>query len=104
MPDEQPTEQPQTEDSPQQAPPELRAIDALIYTISMLAEQAWIQLGLRAQPGSNETKSNLSDARILIDAISALVPFTEGQMEPSHVRELKNLVETLRLNYIQRLP
>jgi hypothetical protein len=41
---------------------------------------------------------------LAIDAASALAPLLEGRVDPHIVRDVNNLVGSLRLNYIQRLP
>ncbi len=104
MTDDPITEQPIDEAATPQAPPDIKAIDALLFTIHMLSEQAWIHLGLRASPGSSDTKTDLPEARLLIDALNALVPLTEGHLDGLQLRDLKNLLATLQLNYVQRLP
>jgi hypothetical protein len=118
MPDEQttPEEQVETteeehaetaaeEPSPEQEqapPPEMRTEDALRFAISLFADLAWINMGIRANPATNETKADLGQARLAIDAITALVQLTGGRLDPREVREMNNMLSTLRLNYVER--
>lgn len=85
-----------------QAPPEMRTEDALRFAISLFADLAWINMGIRSNPATNETKTDLPQARLAIDALAALVQLTEGRLDPREVRELNNLLSTLRLNYVER--
>jgi hypothetical protein len=84
-------------------PPEMRTEDALHYAIGLFSELAWIHLGLHASPVSGETKADQAQARLAIDAIAALVPLTEGRFPPHEVRDLNNLLSSLRLNFVQRM-
>jgi len=95
-------EEPQQEQE-QAPPPEMRTEDILRFAINLFAEQAWINMGIRANPATNETKTDLGQARLAIDALGALVQLTEGRLDPREVRELNNLLATLRLNYVERM-
>ena len=94
-------EQPQ-EEGIGQAPPEMRTEDAVRFAISLFADLAWINMGIRSNPATNETKTDLPQARLAIDALAALVQLTEGRLDPREVREMNNLLSTLRLNYVER--
>ena len=116
MPDEQTTppeeqadmtveEHAETAEEPQQGqapPPEMRTEDALRFAVSLFADLAWINMGIRANPATNETKTDIGQARLAIDAIGALVQLMEGRLDPREVREMNNLLSTLRLNYVER--
>ena len=109
MTDEQvPPEQPSSAEAEQPggaeegAAPEMRAEDAILFCISLFADLAWINLGIRAHPGAGETKADYPQARLAIDAVNALVQLTEGRLEPHQVRDLHNLLSSLQLNFVQR--
>ena len=103
MPEEQAsTEQPQPEEAAGAPPVEMRAEDALMFAVGLFVDLAWIHLGIRADPGSGETKTDLPQARLAIDALAALVPLAEGRFDPRRVRDLHNLLSSLQLNYVQR--
>jgi hypothetical protein len=86
----------------EQAPmPEMRTEDALRFAIGIFNDLAWIKLGIHANPGG-ETVTDLPQAQLAIDAIAALVPLSEGRFEANEVRDLKNLLSTLQMNYVQR--
>jgi hypothetical protein len=74
----------------------------LIFSINLFAEQAWKHLGLHADRATGETKSDFPQARLAIDAINALLPLVEGRFDPHMVRDLRNLLSSLQMNYVQR--
>ena len=86
----------------EQAMPEMRAEDALLFSINMFADLSWVYLGIRAHPGNGEAKADLPQARLTIDAVKALVTLAEGRLDPHQMRDLQNLLASLQLNYVQR--
>lgn len=87
----------------EQAMPEMRAEDALLFSIGMFTDLSWIFLGIRANPSSGEAKADLAQARLTIDAVKALVTLAEGRLDAHHMRDLQNQLSSLQLNYVQRL-
>jgi hypothetical protein len=84
------------------AAPEMRAEDAVRFAIGLFADLAWINLGIRANPASGDTKTDLPEAKLAIDALAALIPLLEGRMEAHEMRDLRNLLSSLQLNFVQR--
>lgn len=84
-------------------PPEMRTEDAMRFALGLFADLAWIQLGIRANPANGETKADLAQARLSIDVLAALTQLAEGRFDPHEVRDFKNLVSSLQLNYVQRM-
>ena len=82
--------------------PEPRVEDLLRFSMNLFAEQAWMSLGIRALPGSGETKMDIGQARLAIDAFGALAQLTEHRFDPHEVRDLKNMLASLQLNFAQR--
>ena len=80
---------------------EMRTEDALRFAIGLFNDLAWIKLGIRAVPGG-EAVTDLPQAQLAIDAIGALAPLSEGHLEAHEVRDLKNLLTSLQMNYVQR--
>ena len=76
------------------------------YCINLLASQAWQNLGLLADPQTGEAKPNLAEAKVAIDAVSGLASHFETAPEatvPAAMRrELRTLLNDLRLNYVSR--
>ena len=82
--------------------PEMHTEDALRFSLGLFSDLAWIKLGIRSNPATGEAKADMAEAKLAIDALAALTILTEGRFEPNEVRELKNLVSSLQLNYVQR--
>lgn len=92
-----------TQTDEQQAPmPDVRVDDILRFSINLFNEQAWIQLGIRANPATGETTADLEQAKLAIDALTALIQLTEGRFDAHEVRDLKNLLAGLQMNFVQR--
>lgn len=70
--------------------------------LNMLAEQVWVELGLRMAPGATELKTDLKQARVAIDTLAYLKGALGDNLQPAEQRELEQLLATLRMNYVQR--
>ncbi|MFO7946741.1 MAG: DUF1844 domain-containing protein [Armatimonadota bacterium] len=94
-------------DFDQQQAAEQMMADMDIYTIlrmmiGMVAEQAWINLGLRVAPGKEEAEMKLDEARVAIDTLQFIQKKMENELEDDEKRELESLVSTLQLNYVRK--
>ncbi len=78
----------------------------LQYCTKLLAADAWQKMGLLADPRTGEAKADLSQAKVAIDAVGDLIARIETASETvvSAVerRELRNLLNDLRLNYVNQ--
>ena len=76
------------------------------YCISLLATEAWQKLGLLADPQSGEATMDLAQAKVAIDAVGDLAARLDSAPEeavPASLRrDLKTLLNDLRLNYVSR--
>jgi len=70
--------------------------------IDQLAAVAWQKMGLQPDMLSGTVDKNLPAAKIAVDAVAALVPLVENQLEESDRREMHNLVRNLRLNFVEK--
>ncbi|MEN6545041.1 MAG: DUF1844 domain-containing protein [Armatimonadia bacterium] len=70
--------------------------------LNMLAEQAWVEMGLRVPPGSTELKTDLKQARLAIDTLAYLKDALGDNLQVAEKRELDQLLATLRMNFVQR--
>lgn len=70
--------------------------------IDQLAAIAWQKMGLQPDMLSGTVDKNLPAAKIAVDAVAALVPLVENQLEESDRREMHNLVRNLRLNFVEK--
>ncbi len=80
--------------------------DLLGYCINLLASQAWQKLGLLADPQTGEAQPDLAEAKVAIDAVGDLASRLDAAPDavvPADLRrELKTLVNDLRLNYVSQ--
>lgn len=107
-----PTDEPTTDEMTAQAEggsgeetmpmPEVRVEDLLGYTIGLFSDLAWIKLGIRANPATGDTTFDSAQAKLAIDALAALVPLLEGRFDAYVVRDLRNQLASLQMNFVQR--
>ena len=80
--------------------------DLIGYCLNLLASQAWQKLGLLADPQTGEAKLDLIEAKLAIDVVGDLAAHLESASDtqvPSDMRrELRVLLNDLRLNYVSR--
>jgi len=74
---------------------QIRAIKVGQFLLSTGATLASLAFGKLDQ-------GELDDARLAIDAMAAIVPLTEGQVEPEAKRSLEQAVANLKLAYAER--
>ena len=74
------------------------------YCISLLATEAWHKLGLLADPRTGEAVADLVQAKAAVDAAGDLAARLESAppeaVPESLRRDLRTLINDLRLNYI----
>ncbi|NPV45796.1 MAG: DUF1844 domain-containing protein [Armatimonadetes bacterium] len=85
-----------------EAMPEVDTYGVLRLFVSMLIEQAWVQLGVRLAPGAKETRTDLKQAKLAIDTLAYLKDALADNLLPDEKREVEQVLATLRLNYVQR--
>ncbi len=80
--------------------------DMIGYCINLLASQAWQKLGLLADPQTGEAQPDLAEAKVAIDAVGDLAARLDAAPEtiiPTDLRrDLRTLVNDLRLNYVSQ--
>ena len=69
----------------------LKASDVVLSLIPTLAQVAWAKLDAQSR--------DLTEARVAIDAVRALVPVLEGVVPPDVTRDLQQLVTNLQLAF-----
>lgn len=78
-------------------------IDELLLVMTdQLAGLAWSKLGLQPDPITGEVKEDFAQARLAIDAVSALIDLLEPSMEEEDRRQAANLKANLKINFAQR--
>lgn len=80
--------------------------DLIGYCINLLSSQAWQKLGLLADPQTGEAKPDLVEAKVAIDAVGDLAArldtAPEATISTDMRRDLKTLLNDLRLNYVSQ--
>lgn len=92
-------DQPPTDDS---AEPALDTVGILRFTLSLLIEQAWVQMGVQLAPGATEVTTDLRQARLAIDTVQHLREVLQADLTAEESRYLDQTLSTLRLNFVQR--
>jgi hypothetical protein len=77
--------------------------DRLLMCVDIMQQGAWIALGLRPDPITQDVKADLKEARDLIDCVVYLADRVSGDLDGATQRDLKNLVRDLQINYVQQL-
>lgn len=81
---------------------DLTVEDTLRFIVGLLAQQAWIRLGLQVAPGMTEPATDLAQARTAIDTLEFVVEKLSPSSEESERRELSTLLADLRVNYVKK--
>lgn len=102
-----PQPEPEPEPAPEPEGPEPRSLaevgvfGILRFTTSLLVQQAWVDLGIQALPGTEATE-NLPAARVAIDTLAFVVDKLQPDLDADEKQELGAMLANLRVNYIQR--
>ena len=70
--------------------------------LGVLGAKAWQGMGLVPNPGSGKIEKDLRDAKIAIDAFSAVLEAMRPQLEAQVLRDTETLLTTLRLNFVEK--
>jgi hypothetical protein len=72
------------------------------FFITTLALQASIALGAVANPATNKTEEDLTQAKFLIDTLGVLKEKTKGNLQNEESTLLDNVLYELRMHYITK--
>jgi hypothetical protein len=81
---------------------ELDTLTLVRWCIAALTSNAWQRLGLIPSPATQKVERNIDDARLAIDAATALADRVKPHLTEAERRELENLLNDLRLNFLQQ--
>ena len=84
---------------------ELRPLDiytVLRFSIAQLEAVAWQMMGLQADPITNQTRKDIEQARVAIDATTALVEKLLPHLQGQEARDYQNILTNLRLNFVKQ--
>jgi len=76
--------------------------ELLVWMLGVLGAKAWQGMGLVPNPASGKIEKDLADAKIAIDAFSALLDAMRPQLDGQARRETEALLTTLRLNFVEK--
>lgn len=76
--------------------------DMALYNISIVSSQAWHHLGLVPIPGAGEVKVDLEQAKLAIDLYEANLNVMGGLLEEEMVKQLKQALADMQLNYVNK--
>ncbi len=81
---------------------DLDVYDTLRFTIGLLAQQAWITMGVQLAPGASDLKEDLIQAKVAIDSLEFIIAELVPQLDEREQVELNALLNNLRINYVKR--
>lgn len=94
---------PEQEETEPTLSPEMFKPSILVqWFVAAMVAKAWEAMGLVADPLSGKVEKNLSEARIAIDAVSALYPVMHEGMGSEEKRRFEALLTDLRINFVNQ--
>ncbi len=72
------------------------------FFITTLSLQASIALGAMANPVTNKTETDLTQAKFIIDTLDMLVDKTKGNLNADESKLLENLLYELKTVYLSK--
>ncbi len=72
----------------------------LKLSVAQLAGVAWQMMGLQPDPFTNQTRKDVAQARLAIDAAAALIEQLKPHVHGQEARDYENLLADLRLNFV----
>ncbi|MGQ9525997.1 MAG: DUF1844 domain-containing protein [Armatimonadota bacterium] len=71
--------------------------------VERLADQAWMHMGIVANPATGVVAKDMARAKLAIDCAQALVDRVLPHIPEGVRRELRNLISNLQLNFVRRV-
>jgi len=87
-------------DRTEHGPLQVHAVIALM--LDQMAGIAWQKLRLHRDPITGTTHTDLAQAKVAIDLCSHLAGLIHPRLDPADQRQIDNLLNDLRANYMQR--
>jgi len=102
-PHEEETQETPSDERPEEAPLEPLDVRHLLrITIAQLAAAAWQKMGLQPDPFTNTVVKDIEQARLAIDATTALVEKLLPHVRGQEARDYQSLLTDLRLNFVRQ--
>lgn len=80
----------------------LQVHDVIALMLDQMAGMAWQKLGLHPDPVTGTTHPDLAQAKVAIDLCTHLAGIIHPRLDPADQRQIDNLLNDLRANYMQR--
>ncbi len=89
--------------SQEQEPQPISVSNVIVETLDFMSALAWQKLGLQPDMATGKLAPDLDQAKLAIDAVSALSEIILPQLDSEEdKRQVQNIVRDLRVNYVQR--
>ncbi|MGC8544915.1 DUF1844 domain-containing protein [Athalassotoga sp.] len=75
--------------------------ELVTFALGIIEEKAWISLGLIRDTDGEFHKSK-EDAKMLIDLFEKMTEALESKVDENEIKELKNQVANLKLNFVNQ--
>lgn len=96
----QPQEEVKSDEQAQMPPPNVYA--TMEFIVGLLAEQAWMMMGLRLAPGQKELVKDLAQAKAAIDTVVFMVEKLDPHIEEQDRIALRSMISDLQLNFVRQ--
>ncbi len=99
-------EKPEVEQKPEEKKLKepIKVRDIILVALTNLERKAWAYLGLVSHMETGEIKKDLHQARLAIDAVSALYEVIKGELAEQDRKTIELALTNLRLNFVKEKP
>ncbi len=70
--------------------------------IASLGQQAWISMGMQANPFTQKMEKDLTQAKLAIDCVASLCEIIKPHSTQAEIAEMEMLKQNLQLNFVQQ--
>lgn len=71
--------------------------------IASLGQQAWVCMGMQANPMTGNIEKDLKQAKVAVDCVTAMTDIIKPHVAEQQKLELETLKQNLQLNLIQKI-
>jgi hypothetical protein len=83
-------------------PKPINVYEYVAIVLDQTASIAWQKLGLQPDMATGRTEADLPQAKVAIDLCGQLAEILRSQLEGDDLRQVNNLMNDLRINFMQR--
>lgn len=99
---EEPEEHFEEHAHPHEEMPQPSVYDLLQFVAGMIAEQAWLHMGIRLAPGKKEPSKDLAQAKMAVDTVVFITDMVGPHIGEEDRRALRGLVSDLQVNFVKQ--